>query len=46
MPWERQLLSWHVLKIQGSHRGHRVHGEKILESDLGMPWERSGNANF
>ena len=33
MSWERQLLSWHVLK-KSSHGGHR---EKILVNALGTP---------
>jgi len=27
-------------KKGGSHRGHREHGEKILVTALGTPWER------
>jgi len=31
--WERQLLSWYVLKKeQSSHRGYREHGDKTEES--------------
>ena len=37
--WERQLLSWHVLKIRrGSHGGHGGHKEEVCfrESTLGL----------